>query len=93
MPSDDSENEPESYAIVSAEGIEYQSTETVSDIVFQIHELVHGKKRDLGMLRSLTEDLWSLVAVNDDTMVSDTLDVLDLPAGWTSEADEEDDGE
>ncbi len=88
------------YTITSAEGLEYDSTETISDIIFQIHGLVHGPKRDLKMLRSLTEDLWSLVVINDgdpDPALSTddslgTIDGLDqLPAGWTSDADETDD--
>ena len=103
--SDDSESdESSSYTITSAEGLEYDSTETISDIIFQIHTLVHGPKRDLKMLRSLTEDLWSLAAINDgssadnlDMSVSDSLGTLDgfdqLPAGWTSDADEDDEGE
>ena len=98
--SDDSESS--SYTITSEQGLESDSTETISDIIFQIHGLVHGPKRDLKMLKSLTEDLWTLAAINDgadnlDMSVSDSLGTLDgldqLPAGWTSDADEMDESE
>ena len=99
----DDENESEEtalYTITSAEGVEYDSTESISDVILQIHGLVHGPKKDLGLLRSLTEDLWSLAAINDGTdgpalSTTDTFGELDgldsLPAGWTSDADESDD--
>lgn len=96
----DDENESEEtavYSIISASGLEYDSTETLSDIVFQIHELVHGPKRDLKMLRDLTEDLRLLVAANEDLLASETLGEIDsldgLPDGWTSEAPEDGDDE
>ena len=99
---DEEGEESEVYTITSAEGLEYDSTETISDIIFQIHNLVHGPKRDLALLKSLTEDLWTLAAINDgssadnlDMSVSDSLGTLDsldqLPAGWTSDANEVDD--
>lgn len=96
---DEEGGETESYTITSEQGLDYESTEKLSDIVFQIHTLVHGPKRDLAMIRSLTEDLWSIVAVNDENslMLEDTLGDIDsldqLPAGWTSEADEDDESE
>lgn len=81
----DDENESEEtavYTITSAEGLVYDSTETISDIIF--------------------EDLLTLAAINDgssadnlDMSVSDSLGTLDgldqLPAGWTSDANEVDD--
>ena len=92
--SDDENQAGESYTIVSETNLEHASTDTLSDLVFQIHELVHGKKRDLDLLRRLTEDIWSLVAINEDAQMSDALDGLDLPDGWSSDIDDEpDDGE
>lgn len=94
----DDENESEetaAYDIQSATGLWHESTDTIADIIYQIHELVHGPKRDLKMLRDLTEDLWSIAAINDENsiMLEDTLGELDsldeLPAGWTSEADDD----
>ena len=70
MPASDDENDsdetesPPVYQSVSEQGLEYESTETISDMISQVHELVHGPKRDIGMRRSLTEDLWSLAAIN-----------------------------
>lgn len=96
----DDENESDEtavYTIVSERGLEYESTETISDIIFQIHGLVHGPKRDLKMLRDLTEDLWSIAAINDENHITleDTLGDLDgleqLPADWKSEAPGDDD--
>ena len=85
----DSENEEEVFTITSAEGLEYDSTETIAGLIFQVHHLVHGKKRDLVMLRSLTEDIRSLLSSNEDARVSDTLGDLDLPAGWSTDAEDE----
>ena len=94
---DDENDSDESYAIVSEQGLEYESTETVADVVEQIHHLVHGPKRDLGMLRSLTEDLRALVVANPELVASDSLGTLDglnqLPAGWRSEATEADEAD
>lgn len=107
MPASDDENddgESEPYTITSKRGIEYQSTETLEDQLKQCLVLAgdSGKiaKTDLAMLRELLADTCDLVARNTaegevGIEADDTLDVLELPDGWETDLDDddEDDGE
>lgn len=92
----DDENETgESTLIVSANEIEYESDETIADLIGQIFGLVHGKRKDVKLLRAITEDLRELVDSNnefDAARVDTPLSALDLPKGWTVES-ADDDGE
>lgn len=95
---DEEGDETEVYTLTSETGLEYDSTETLSDMIFQMHNLA-GKRgkisaENLTMLRQILEDAWSLVSVLGDRLaVNDPLDVHhdDLPAGWSFEGQDDDD--
>lgn len=105
MAASDDENESgesEPFTITSEQGIEYDSTETLSAMLFQMLETVGKKGRPsaekLSLLRSLLIDANALIAVNTGegemgVDVDDELAVFadDLPAGWSTSIDEDDD--
>ena len=90
---DDENDSAEEHLIVSAENVEYEPTATIAETLGLVHGLVHGKKKDLGMLRSLTEDLLALVVRNPGASVDADFSELDMPPGWTVEGEACDDEE